>query len=85
MGNLVGLNFESFVTDQINARQSTHRAASTDNYTPNQLLYLNNNAAFLKIISCVDITDPQVLKNTGLSTLFDGNELAKKYILWGGV
>lgn len=62
-GNLIGEKFDQFVFDQINQRQKLQgkgfAGGASKNRTTDELTLLNNNNAFLKLSSGVNIFQPQ--------------------------
>ena len=55
--NIVGEVFEDYVYQQINQRQKTHFSGYEDNNrTPEQIQYLNNTNAWVKLASSVSIS-----------------------------
>jgi len=78
MSNIVGEGFAREIREQVDTRQKIY---GTINRTNEQLQYLNANTGWVRLASSVNINAqirdfPANLKN---------NELAKKYVLFGGV
>jgi hypothetical protein len=99
-GNIVGEEFEKYVFDQIAQRQKDQYSGYDSLRTPEQLQYLNNKNAWVKLASGVSII--QELDDNGnilydgikrlrdivgdqLADDFKGIELAKKTILFNGL
>ncbi len=93
MSNLLGEPFEDYVREQINVRQKALGKYSTTQIQANLV-----KTPFIRLASSIDLTFdfesdgklgtgiPQKLINSGLDVSnFDGIELAKKSILYGGV
>jgi len=61
-GNIIGEEFDDFVRDQINIRQSNQFGGYKDILrTPEQLQYLNNRNAWVKLASSVSVLIISVL------------------------
>lgn len=87
--NIVGENFPRKIVDQIKVRQekkgSKNRNPGGD---PSLLVWQNANTGWVKMISSVNINKEQRLKasnNKMAETILPGDELARKYVLFGGV
>lgn len=90
-GNIVGEEFEDYVFDQISQRQKNQYAGYETHRTPEQIQYLNNTTAWVKLASGVEIDE----KNGGLERLrkifptdtykYNKTELAKKTVLFNGL
>jgi hypothetical protein len=94
-GNIVGEPFDEFVRDQINIRQSNQFGGYNTLRTDDQLKYLNNRNAWVKLASSVDILVDTIkgirledfisskLEKIGLdSAAYLGNQFASKAILF---
>ena len=85
MGNLIGEPFEGYVANQINVRQKIHGSGMEGiSRTPEQLAYLNSKTSWVKLASGVFV-DGDRIKKLGFSSGFSGKELAKNFVLQGGV
>ena len=91
-GNIVGEEFEDYVFDQISQRQTNQYAGYETSRTPEQIQYLNNTTAWVKLASGVKIDE----SNGGLDRLrnilnddlvgeFRGTKLAQSTILFNGL
>jgi len=80
MSNIIGKNFDSWVTNQINVRQEKIINKSNSE----SLIWQNNNSAWVRLVSSVNITPNKSRELTGQNT-FSGNKLANSYVLFGGV
>jgi len=78
---IIGEVFDDFVKDQIQTRQKVYSARER---TPEQLTYLNNKNAFVRLISGVDIEDAQILAKIGIPSSYSGNILATNFVLHAG-
>ena len=81
MANIVGENFDGYVNDQINLRQKKLGSFQPDNET---LMYLTGKNPWVRLTSGVNVSEDKC-KEIGIDTKYQGNELAKKYILFNGV
>ena len=89
MSNIIGESFNPIIKDQINIRQTyygdkNHSNGIDSNFiqNKNQLLYAKN--PFIKLTSSVNVSK-DVLKSKDLPEAYDGNLLAKNFVLFGGV
>lgn len=79
--NLTGEAFEEFVKSQIQTRQQIY---GSQNRTLQQQQFLNNNGAFIRLVSSVDIEGADT-SGFGEFSNYGGSSLAKNFILQGGV
>ena len=85
MSSLIGDPFDAFVAEQINVRQKIHGSGMEGtSRTSEQLTYLNSKTAWVKLASGVFV-DGDRIKKLGFSSGFSGKELAKNFVLQGGV
>ena len=84
MGNVIGQDIESWVSNQIKARQIAQGSGIDKNRTPEQIAYLNSNTTWVKLASGVSILDSTRLTGAGLNSSLTGMELAKNNVLFGG-
>ena len=83
--NIIGEEFEDYVQKQINVRQKKHGSGTPLNpRSIEDLNYLNSKTAWVKLASGVKISEER-LKTEGMDASFQGMELAKKRVLFGGV
>lgn len=91
VGNIIGEPFDKFVYDQVGIRQSTEFSGYNDFRTPEEIQYLNNKSAWIKLASGVSISGSlggnraKELLTDSNQSLFSGIELAKQSILFGGL
>ena len=78
---IIGEVFDEFVNKQIQTRQKIYSARER---TTEQLTYLNNKNAFVRLVSGVDIEDAQILAKIGIPSSYSGNILATNFILHAG-
>ena len=89
-GNIIGEEFEDYVFEQIAQRQKDQYSGYTSLRTPQQLQYLNNQNAWVKLASGASINKAdgglerikKIVKDDTLVDQFAGDELAKKTILF---
>lgn len=81
MGKIIGESFDDYVKKQIDIRQKKLGTFQRDN---DILTYLTGKTSWIRLTSGVDVNEAKC-KELGISTNFQGNELAKKYILFNGV
>ena len=62
-GNIIGENFSTKVTASIENRQKVHGSGFASKRTPNQIQYLNNRNAWLKLASSVYVIGEQTNTN----------------------
>ena len=80
MSNIIGEGFNPIIISQINKRQEIYGSI---NRTPEQLQYLNANAGWVRLASSVDIA--QKVDIRGIPEELRSSNLAKKYVLFGGI
>ena len=68
--NIVGEGIPDFVSKQILARQKIHGSGYIQSRSPMELMYLNGNTSWCKLVSGADVND--------------SNALAKEYVLFNG-
>ena len=92
-GNIIGEEFEDYVFAQIAQRQKNQYSGYNSTRTPEQIQYLNNTNAWVKLASGVSINEEdgglerirKVIKDDSLVDQFNGSEFAKKTILFNGL
>jgi len=89
MANILGEGFPEEIINQVKQRQKIYGAGYSNGVsrTPEEILYLNANSSWCKLVSSANITDPSILNNkgiAGLGNLLSGNTLAKEFILFNG-
>ena len=88
MGNLIGEPFESYVNNQIDARQQIY--GKKTNRTAEEIAYLNSNNGWAKLASGITINDQRLAllkknNNQMLDNVFTGKQLAMEYVLFNGL
>ena len=81
MSNVVGEPFAPFVAEQINIRQNTHGAIDR---SLEDLQVLNQKTAWIKLASGVGLTQSKLVTKS-FTNIGDGIDLARRYVLFGGV
>ena len=90
-GNIIGEEFENYVFNQINLRQSAQGKGLNSNRNPQTLQYLSNTNAFLKLASSVNIQDGYGVERLGKiignsdAEKYKGYNLSKNAILFNGL
>jgi hypothetical protein len=79
---IVGEQFQTYVSDQINKRQEIH---GKENRSIEDLQYLNSKTAWVKLASGVSLKGDERIKDLGWNGISPDMDLAKKYVLFGGV
>lgn len=77
---IVGTPFEGWVEKQIEERQKIFGSSTK---TPEQVLYMNNRGAWLRVASSVDLSEEKA-QELGIDSLA-GSKLAKSFVLFGGI
>lgn len=88
--NILGEGFPESIIKQIAQRQKTYGAgyAAGTSRSNDQLVYLNSNTSWVKLVSSVNIDDPKIIQDKSLAILgndISGNKLATKFVLFNGV
>lgn len=81
MGKIIGESFDDYVKNQIDIRQKKLGTFQRDN---DILTYLTGKTSWIRLTSGVDVSEDKC-RELNIGTNFQGNELAKKYILFNGV
>jgi hypothetical protein len=90
MGNIVGEGFDSRITGQVNRRQKTHGSGYDGETlrTNEELVVLNNNTAWVKLMSSVSIdelTGDEGINNPTIAAFkAKGDQVAKSFVLFNG-
>jgi hypothetical protein len=86
--NILGEGFPDAIIDQVHQRQKRYGAGFTGTQrSAEELVYLNANTSWCKLVSSVDIDDPKNIVNQSLSGLTNiaGSSLAERFVLFNGV
>lgn len=84
ISNIIGAKLPQWVLDQLGTRSNKNTQDSRDN---DNLLYLANKSAWVRLVSSIDIKDDDLRyfkKNVGDTTITKENSLAKEFVLFGG-
>ena len=88
-GNIIGEPTEKYVVDQVKTRQKVYGKGFEKNSvrSTENLLYMNNRNAWIKMASSVSVTNADLRLPKGINNTqeFDGIDLAKKSILFNGL
>lgn len=87
--NILGEGFPKEIIDQVDVRQKVYGSGFANGVTrtPEEILYLNSNTAWCKLISSVNIVNSNLLDNEiikNLSLQYKGDQLARDFILFNG-
>jgi hypothetical protein len=84
--NILGEGFHKNIINQIDQRQKVYGSGYTEiPRTSEEIVYLNANTAWCKLMSSTNIKDISVLNNPTITDLgLTGNELAKRFVLFNG-
>jgi murein DD-endopeptidase MepM/ murein hydrolase activator NlpD len=85
--NIFGEGFPDEIQKQIKYRQEVYGSgyASATSRTNEQILYLNSNTSWCKLVSGVDISSSAQINNPTIKNLgLSDNELAQKFVLFNG-
>jgi hypothetical protein len=89
MGNLLGEGFPNEIIKQIEQRQKVYGSgyAKGTSRTNEELIYLNANTSWCKLVSSVNIDDTMVIQSESLRGTpgITSSNLAKKFVLFNGV
>jgi hypothetical protein len=87
MGNIVGEGFDSRITGQVNRRQKTHGSGYDGEIlrTNKELVVLNNNTAWVKLMSSVSIDNIDSINNPTIKGFGrKGADISKAFVLFNG-
>lgn len=88
-GNLLGEPFDPYVLNEIKNRQNIHGSGLNSNRTSEELLYLNNRNAWIKLASSVSVEDEKRLIDIGFppesTANYKNSKLAEEAILFNGL
>jgi hypothetical protein len=84
--NLLGEGFPDEIIGQIEQRQKVYGSGYLNSVrTPDELIYLNANTAWCKLVSSTNIDHLNAINNPTIKKLgLTGSELAKKFVLFNG-
>jgi len=86
--NVLGEGFPQEITEQIKQRQKVYGSgyAAGISRTPEEIVYLNANTSWVKLVSSVDIANQDLINTPSLKNIpgIKDNELARRFILFNG-
>ena len=83
--NIFGEGFPEEVLKQIKYRQEVYGSGYNNLRTNDQILYLNSNTSWCKLVSGVNISSSANINNPTIKNLkLSGNSLAEKFVLFNG-
>jgi hypothetical protein len=84
--NIIGEGFPEEIIKQVDQRQKRYGSGYTQNRTPEEIVFLNANTSWCKLVSSVNITDKNVLQDESLRNIqnIENNNLASKFVLFNG-
>jgi len=86
--NLLGEGFPEEIVGQVDQRQKIHGSGYAKGIprTNEEIVYLNSNTSWCKLISSVNITDLDIIQKTSFKSIpdIDGSKLARKFVLFNG-
>ena len=88
--NIIGEGFPEEIIKQVEQRQKVYGSgyALGSTRSPEEIIYLNANTSWVKLVSSVNINDPNVIQDKslrGLGNAIKDNKLAKQFVLFNGV
>ena len=84
ISNIIGTKIPQWVLNQLGTRSIQNSKDSRDN---DNILYLANKSAWIRLVSSVDVVaqnDLSYFKNIAGSDIQDQTSLAKQFVLFGG-
>jgi predicted component of type VI protein secretion system len=82
--NIVGEGFPSEIVSQVTRRQRIHGSGWNSSRTSQEIAFLNSNTSWVKLVSSVDVTNSNIIRNTSLQSVAGGKALATEFILFNG-
>jgi hypothetical protein len=84
--NILGEGFPPEIVDQVAQRQRRYGSGYTTNREPEEIVFLNANTSWVKLVSSVDVIDQKIIQDESLRTVegIKDNNLAKKFVLFNG-
>ena len=84
--NILGEGFPPEIVDQVAQRQKRYGSGYTTNREPEEMVFLNANTSWVKLVSSVDVIDQKIIQDESLRTVegIKDNNLAKKFVLFNG-
>jgi len=84
--NIVGEGFPEAIIKQVKQRQKIYGSGYAQTRTPEEIVFLNANTSWVKLVSSVDVINQKVLQDESLKNIsgISGPDLAKKFVLFNG-
>jgi len=83
--NILGEGFPDVIINQVKQRQKIYGSGYDSFRTSENLIYLNSNTAWCKLVSSTYIDNIELINNTNIKTLgLIGDQLARQFILFNG-
>jgi len=84
--NIFGEGFPKEIISQVEQRQKIYGSGYITNRSPKEIIYLNGNSSWCKLLSSVDVSNIDLVNSQTIKDLkLTGVDLAKQFILFGGV
>jgi len=84
--NIFGEGFPKEIISQVEQRQKIYGSGYITNRSPEEIIYLNGNSSWCKLLSSVDVSNIDLVNSQTIKDLkLTGVDLAKQFILFGGV
>lgn len=84
--NILGEGFPQEIIDQVEIRQKIYGSGYESLRSSEEIIYLNANTAWCKLVSAANVTDWDIINNTVLRDLgyANGDDIARDFILFNG-
>ena len=85
--NIIGEGFPNVINNQVKKRQEVYGSGyGSSPRKPEEIIYLNANTSWVRLVSSVNVDDQTILLNRSLSTIpgIGDNKLAERFILFNG-
>lgn len=84
--NIIGEGFPEEIIKQVDQRQKRYGSGYIQNRTPEEIVFLNANTSWCKLVSSVNITDKSVLQDESLRNIpnIENSNLASQFVLFNG-
>jgi hypothetical protein len=83
--NIIGEGFPEEIIKQVKQRQKVYGSGYIGNRNPEEIVYLNANTSWVKLVSSVDIENNKILQDESLRGVVNkGSSLAEQFVLFNG-
>lgn len=83
--NIIGEGFPEEIIKQVKQRQKVYGSGYVENRSPEEIVYLNANTSWVKLVSSVDIENNKILQDESLRGVVNkGSSLAEQFVLFNG-